>query len=136
MATTGAFNGTSMLLYLAGTALAYTESFSLNINAAEIDATTKGSAGWKTALSGLRDWSVSASGVVALDSTTNEEYLFDLLGARTLVNIKMSTNTSQDNYFHGSGYITNLTIEAPMEDKVTFSCSFVGTGVLTESTKT
>jgi TP901-1 family phage major tail protein len=136
MATTGAFNGTSMLLYLAGTALAYSETFSLNINAAEIDATTKSSSGWKTALSGLRDWSVSASGVVALDSASNAKYLRGLVSGRTLVNIKMSTNVSGDAYWHGSGYITNLTIEAPMEDKVTFSCSFVGTGVLTESTKT
>ena len=136
MATTGPFNGTSMLCYCAGTALAYSNSFDLNINVAEIDVTSKDSSGWKDVLSGLRDWSVSADGIVALDSSTNASYLFSLASNRTQINLKLSTDTSGDVYYHGSAYITNLTITAPMEDKVTFSCTFVGDGTLTESTKT
>ena len=136
MATTGPFNGTSMLLYLAGTSLAYSNSFDLNVNAAEIDVTSKDSDGWKDTLSGLRDWSVSADGIVALDSATNAEYLQTLVTNRTRINIKMSTDVSADGYWHGYGYITNLTITAPMEDKVTFSCSFVGDGAILQVTKT
>ena len=136
MATTGPFNGTSMLLYLAGTSLAYSNSFDLNVNAAEIDVTSKDSGGWKDTLSGLRDWSVSADGIVALDSSTNAEYLQTLVTNRTRINIKMSTDVSSDGYWHGYGYITNLTITAPMEDKVTFSCSFVGDGAILQVTKT
>ena len=136
MATTGPFNGTSMLLYVDSVSLGYSNSFDLNVNVAEIDVTSKDSGGDKDILPGLRDWSVSADGIVALDSTTNAEYLHGLVTGRTQVNLKMSTETSGDGYWHGSAYVTNLTITAPMEDKVTFSCTFVGDGALTLSEKT
>lgn len=136
MATTGPINGTAMKLYCAGVALAYSNSFDLNVNMGEIDVTTKDSAGWKDVLPGLRDWSVSADGVVALDSSTNAEYISGLVTNRTQVNLKMSTMVSGDGYWHGQAYVTNLTITAPMEDKVTFSCSFVGDGALTLTQKT
>jgi len=136
MATLGAFNGTLMGLYIDGTLLGCSTSFDLNINAAEIDTTCKDSAGDKAILPGLRDWSVSADGVMTLDGATSAEYLHGLITARTEINIKMSTDTSGDGYWHGEGYITNLTITAPMEDKVTFSCSFVGNGALSLSDKT
>ena len=136
MATLGAFNGTMMNIYLDGVALGCSNSFDLNENMAEIDTTCNDSAGWKDVLPGLRDWSVSADGIVTLGGATSAEYLHGLVTNRTQVNLKMSTDVSGDAYWHGSAYITNLTITAPMEDKVTFSCSFVGDGVLTASTKT
>jgi TP901-1 family phage major tail protein len=136
MATTGPFNGTTMQVYVAGTALGLSTSFDLSINAAEIDVTSKDSGGWKDVLSGLRDWSVSADGIISLSSDTNAEYLSGLITNRTQVNLRMSTETSGDGYWHGSAYVTSLSISAPMEDKVTFSATFVGDGQLTLTQKT
>ena len=136
MATTGPINGTNLLLYCAGTALAYSTSCSLNGNLAMIDVTSKDSAGWTDNLPGLRDWSIDAEGIVALDSTTNAEYLSGLFTGRTRVMLKFSTNTSGDGYWHGYAYITSFSMSAPTEDKVTFSASFAGDGVLTLSQKT
>jgi TP901-1 family phage major tail protein len=136
MATTGAFNGTSLLVYCAGTALAYSTSCTLNRNIATIDVTSKGSGGDTDILPGLRDWSIDAEGIVALDSSTNAEYLDGLVTGRTKVMLKFSTNTSGDGYWSGYAYVTSLSISAPMEDKVTFSATFSGTGDLTLAQKT
>ena len=79
---------------------------------------------------------MDADGIVALDSSTNAEYLDGLRSGKTRVMLKFSTNTSGDGYWHGYAYLTSLSISAPMEDKVTFSASFAGDSTLTLSTKT
>lgn len=134
--TTGPINGSSILLYCGGTALAYSTSHTLNVNMATIDVTSKDSAGWTDILPGLRDWSVDVEGFVALDSTTNYDYLYGLFSGRTQVMLKLSTNVSSDDYWHGYAYLTSLSMAAPVEDKITFSASFSGDGVLTKSIKT
>lgn len=136
MATTGPFNGTSLLVYAAGTAIGYSTSCTLNANIAMIDVTTKGSGGDTDNIPGIRDWSVDVEGVVALDSSVNAEYLDGLRTGKTKVMLKFSTNASGDGYWHGYAYINSLSITAPMEDKVTFSASFTGTADLTLSQKT
>ena len=136
MATTGPFNGTSMNIYIAGTAQAYSNDFSVSFNVAEIDITAKDSSGHKNVIGGIRDWSASGSGIVALDSSANWPQIFSAYGSRTKVAVKFSTNTSGDKYYHGNALITGGTLTAPMEDKVTFDFTMVGSGLLTESTKT
>ena len=133
MATTGPFNGTNLLVYAAGTAIAYSTSCTLTRNMSSIDVTSKDSGGDRGILNGLRDWSIDAEGIVALDSSTNAEYLDGLVTGGTRVNLKFSTNTSGDGYWHGYAYVTNLVITAPMEDRVTFTCTFEGDDALTLS---
>lgn len=130
MATTGPFNGTSLTVYVAGTAIALSKSCTLNRNNSMIDTTTKDSAGDKDGIPGLRDWSVSVDGLVGLDETTNIAYLDGLLTGRTLVSLKFSTNTSGDTYWTGNAYITTVSVESPMEAEVSFSAAFEGTGPL------
>lgn len=134
--TTGQINGTSLLVYAAGNAIAYSKSCTLNRNAATIDVTSKASAGDTDILPGLKDWSIDVDGLVALDSNYNAEYLDGLITGRTRVMLKFSTNTSADGYWHGYAYVTSLSITAPMEDAITFSASFAGDNALTLSTKT
>jgi TP901-1 family phage major tail protein len=134
--TVGPFNGTSLLVYAAGTAIAYSTSCTLNANIAMIDITTKGSGGDTDNLPGLRDWSVDVEGLVALDSTYNAETIDGYRTGRTKVMLKFSTNTSSDGYWHGYAYLTSFSMSAPMEDKVTFSASFTGTDSLSLSQKT
>ena len=136
MATTGPFLGTSMGIYFAGTLIAHSSDFSVTWNVAEVDITSKDSSGHKNVLGGMRDWSGSGSGITALDSSANWSAIFANYGSRATVNLKFSTNTSGDKYYHGTALMTTGTLTAPMEDKVTFDFSFVGSTVLTESTKT
>jgi len=136
MSTTGPINGTNFLIYVGGTAIAYSTSCSITPNMSTIDVTSKDSSGAKDILPGITDWSADIEGIVALDSASNVESLFTAYAARTRVMIKFSGNVSGDSYWHGYAYITSVPISAPMEDKTTFSCSFEGDGVLTMSTKT
>lgn len=130
MATTGPFNGTNLLLYVAGIAVAYSKTCTLSRNVAMIDTTTKDSGGDMDSIPGLRDWSISVDGLVALDSITNAEYFDGLITGRTLVNIRFGTDTSADGQWDGSAYVESMSMEAPMEGEVSFSGSLKGTGAL------
>ena len=135
-ATAGQLNGTGIGLYCAGTLVAYATSHTLNVNIAMIDVTNKDSGAWVDNLPGLRDWSIDIEGFLAMDSTTNAEYLYTLVSGRTRVMVKFSNNVSGDAYWHGYAYITSYTLTAPLEDAVTFSASLAGDGALTKSDKT
>ena len=136
MATTGVFNGTLMGVYVDGVEVAVATSFDLTVNAAEIDISSKDSAGWKDILAGQMDWSVSVDGLFSLSATEGMKEQFDELISRASVNLKMSTNVSGDYYFHGTAYCTSISMNAPKEDKPTWSATFVGSGALTKSQKT
>ena len=136
MATSGSFNGTQMLLYIDGVAVGAATSHTLNVNAEMIDATTKSSAGWKDVLPGLRDWSMDTENLVQFDATEGIDESFADLGARTQVVLKFSTEVTGDSRWTGSAYVTSISINAPMEDVVSYSMSFAGDGALTLETVT
>lgn len=119
-----------MLLYVDGVAIGATKSATLNLNGATIDTTTKDSAGWGEVLPGKKDWSVDFDGLWDGALTWNAEDAFDTIKNGTLLTVKLSGAVSGDVYFEGSGYMTKLTVTAPVEDAVTISGSFVGTGAL------
>lgn len=136
MATTGKFNGTDILVYVDGVAIAHATSHTLNVNMEMIDATTKSSGGWKDVLPGLRDWSIDCEGMIAWDATEGFSEAFADLSARTQVTLKFSTEVTGDDRYTGTAYITSLSASAPLEDVVTYSLSFAGDGALTKETVT
>lgn len=138
MATTGSINGTNLLVYVNGTAIAGSRSCTLTTSHEVRDTTTKASAGWGEVKEGKRSWSVSCEGLVAMDaSTTAFDDLYTLLITnRTSVSLKFSSEASGDAWWHGMAMATDFSMEAPLEDSTTFSASFNGTGVLTQVTHT
>ena len=136
MASTGIRNGTDLLIYVDGTAVAFATSHDLNINMATRETTNKDTAGWKTSLSGVRDWDTSGEAFFAEDSPYGFTDLFALYTDRTSVTVKFATATVDDLFYTGTAWLTNLTQSDPLEDSATFSFSLEGTGVLTESTVT
>lgn len=136
MATTGKFNGTDILVYVDGVAVAHATSHSLNVNADMIDATTKSSAGWKDILPGLRDWSIDCEGLVAYDAAEGFSEAFADINSRTQVVVKFSTEETGDKRYTGNAYVSSLSASAPLEDVVTYSLSFTGDGALSEETVT
>ena len=134
MATTGILNGTALLLYVGGTAVAHCTSHTLSVSMSTRDATTKDSAGWSAALEGLRSWEASGEGLVAFDAAYGYSDLFALITSRAAVTIKLSTEETGDKYLSGSARLTSLEESAGTEESVTFSFSFEGTGALTEYT--
>lgn len=138
MATTGSINGTNLLVYVNGTAIAGAKSCKLTTSHEVRDTTTKSSAGWGEVKEGKRKWTISCDGLVAMDAaTTAFDDLYTLLITnRTKVSLKFSSETSGDAWWHGDAYAESLEMDAPLEDSTTFSASFSGTGVLTQATHT
>lgn len=132
-----ATNGTTFNVYVDGTEVASSTSAELSMNVAEIDVSSKDSLGNKEILPGQKDWSISGD---FLENTASSNYNFSdfyaLYQNRTVVSIKFSEETSSNKYYIGQAYLTSVSASAPMEDAVTGSFTFVGTGKLSEKTFT
>lgn len=131
MPSTGFLNGNNLRVYVDGTAVADATSHDLEVSQAMRDVTTKDSSAWKEVLPGLREWSVSGDGLVALDATYGTEELIDLIINATNVSLKFTTNTSGDVYWTGSAYADSVSVSSPANETPTYSFSFVGTSSLT-----
>lgn len=136
MATTGIVNGTDLLIYVGGTAVAHATSHSLSLSMDTRDATTKDSEGWTDRLEGLRSWEISGNALFAFDAAYGFDDLFTVYTGRTAVTVKFSSEVSGDKYYSGSGYLTSLTLDAPTEDNASFAFTVQGNGTLTEYTGT
>ena len=111
-------------------------SASLSVSMETRSTTTKDSAGWDENLEGLKSWSLSGDGLVTYsisgDYDTPDE-LFTLLNNRTLVKVKFGSATSGEIDYTGDAYLVSYEQEAGVEENVTYSFGFTGTGVLTQA---
>lgn len=111
-------------------------SASLSVSMETRDTTTKDSAGWQENLEGLKSWSVSGDGLVTYSVGTDEDGpndLFTLLSNRTKVKIKFGSTTTDELDYTGDAFLVSYEQEAGVEDNVTYSFSFTGTGALTQA---
>ena len=111
-------------------------SASLSVSMETRSTTTKDSAGWDENLEGLKSWSLSGDGLVTY--SISGEYdtpddLFTLLSNRTLVKVKFGSATSGEIDYTGDAYLVSYEQEAGVEENVTYSFGFTGTGVLTQA---
>ena len=111
-------------------------SASLSVSMETRDTTTKDSAGWQENLEGLKNWSLSGDGLVTYsisgDYDTPDD-LFTLLSNRTLVKVKFGSATSGEIDYTGDAYLVSYEQEAGVEENVSYSFGFTGTGVLTQA---
>ena len=111
-------------------------SASLSVSMETRDITTKDSAGWQENLEGLKNWSLSGDGLVTYsisgDYDTPDD-LFTLLANRTKVKVKFGSATSGEIDYTGDAYLVSYEQEAGVEENVTYSFGFTGTGVLTQA---
>lgn len=134
MASTGILNGTKLKISVAGTAVAYTTSATVDFTMATRDTTNKDTLGWKTSGEGLRSGTISGDFLFAFDATYGFEDLFDVFSNRTAVAVKFATSDAADKAIEGTGYITSLSQSAPMEDTVSGSFTIEFTGAITYTT--
>lgn len=137
MATSGVFNGTSLVVKIGGVAVAHSTSCALSVSTDLPDATTKDSGGWAAQIQGLRSWSVSTDGLAVIESAAagiNVEDLFSSIASRTDVTLTFSTFVSGDKIWTGSAAVESLDFTGDMESPATYSASFTGTGPLVMTT--
>ncbi len=86
---------------------------------------------------GKKSWTMSGNGL-QVEDTTGSEHTFSALFAKydaaTEVAVEFTTDSTGDKYYSGNGLITNLTINATVNEDPSASWSIQGTGALTEAT--
>ena len=142
MAATSIMNSTDVVIQISedgGTSydiIGRATSASLSVSMETRDTTNTDSAGWQENLEGLKSWSLSGDGLVTYsisgDFDTPDD-LFTLLSNRTLVKVKFGSATSGEIDYTGDAYLVSYEQEAGVEENVTYSFGFTGTGVLTQA---
>ena len=151
MATTSVFNGTSLVVLIGTEVIGFATSCSLSLAIDAPDASTKQSLGWADEIGGQRSWSLTTDGLATVVPGTVATYvttaeLNALAIARTAVQVKFTTVDNStvggvtpvtgDVIYSGSAFIESVDMTADMENPVTYSVSFKGTGPLTIGTTT
>ena len=134
------FNGTQFKLFIdAATDVEFDEQseLSIDISTATIEYTSKDSGGWAENDYGLRSWSGSCNLIVDFQEAAKKQWkdLFTSINSRATMNIicKKTTEATLDVALSGTIKVDSLGIAAPMEDKVTLSFSFTGTGAIAQT---
>lgn len=133
----GLVNGTNLVLYIndGGTdkAFGHSRSFSLNLEASPIDATSRDSEGWSEFIMGQRSFTFDFEGLISFEDDINIEYLNQAIIDRTKFLVKFTTDLGGSLIFNGYCYLSSVTIDSPMEDVVTYSGTLQGTEVFATS---
>ena len=105
------------------------KSWSLELSLDTLESTALGDE-WKNYIAGLKEWSASSDGDYnAKADTTGQKLLQDAYfsGETVVVNLYVD----ETSYYKGTAYINSLSIEDPVDDVVSISIEFTGTGALT-----
>ena len=108
------------------------KNWSLELTLDTLETTALGD-DWKNYITGLKEWSASSEGdyEVPVD-TEGQKALQDAFLNGTTVMVKLYVDGT--NYYQGEAYINSLSIEDPVDDVVSISIEFTGTGALTFET--
>ena len=128
------FNATSLIVEVAGVAVAHATDATLSLEHDLVDGSSKSSSGWKDVISGQRSWSLSCSALQDYASTYGAETAFDAINGRTSATVTFTTNVSGDIEYSGTAYVASLTQNAPLEDVATWEVEFTGSGALAKAT--
>ena len=115
-------------VYIGASKIAELANWNLDLGADDVDVTSFDSEGWKEFLAGLKEWSGSAEGNYDSTDTAGQKAILTawLNGEAVTLDLKV-TDTIK---FSGSALV-KPSIETPVDDKVSFSFDFQGTGPLT-----
>ena len=130
-------NSTDVVIIVASEIVGKMTSASLSVTMATRDISTKDSAGWMEVLEGQKSWTLSGEGLVVYNNTgkATPDDIYTLLSNRAAVAIEFGSETTDEKYYSGSGFFTEFSTDAGVEDNATFSFSFQGTGTLTQGTQ-
>lgn len=138
-ASTGIFNGTDFNVYLFDTTdkpIAHATSAEISFSHSPREATTKDSGGDTDRLPGKRDWSVSVEALHANTETGKQGFaeIFSALKNGTALTVTFTNQNAGDKEYTGTVYVTDCSLNAGVEENMTMSASFSGSGPITEAT--
>jgi TP901-1 family phage major tail protein len=139
-ASTDVINGSAYIIEISTdsgttwTGLAHAQEASVSRGMATRETTSKSSGGWRELGSGKRQWTFSGSGLTVFSSSDiTPDALQDILDNRQKIDVRFTTANTGDFQESGEAYLTQLDSEAPLEENLTYSFTFEGTGALTKA---
>lgn len=121
--------GKSGKLNISANVVSNISNWSLDLGLDTLDITALGDE-WKKFIAGLKEWSASAEGSYSIHTDTDgQTALQNAYLNGTEVELRLFVNAT--NYYSGNAFISSLSVEDPVDDKVSVSFEFQGTGALT-----
>lgn len=118
--------------------MAFAESFEYSMDKKEIDVTNLSSAGWDEYVLGSKGWTASMNALMVRTTDTSRgfDYLLNAyLTSDASMVVAFKPTVTGNNYVTGSALLTGLKISnGGVNDKVTYSATWRGTGPLSKST--
>ena len=129
------YNGTLQVIQIDGTVLAKLTNVEVNLDTNLFEVTSKESGGYAEFLAGLRNITYLAEGVADFQSANKDlADIFTLFTSRATCSLVWTNAVTGDKKITQTAYVTSCNISAPMEDTVTYSIEFQGTGTPTIAT--
>lgn len=127
-------------MYIGSTPIAYAVSCDLNITRETIETIHKDNAGggWAESEPGQKSGTVDVEALYNEDGTSNSyetpRALFDALDNGTVLNATVETGVAGDNITAFSARVTDLNINAAVEENASYNATLTITGQVTMST--
>lgn len=136
-------NGTNLRIYDSDVPLGYATSCTLDMSAETRETVSKDSvSSWAENEVGQLSATLSFEGFYSSDTTINATTvknvndLYDKFEAKTAISWSFQSAASGEFIYSGSGYITSLSFNAPVEENATYSGTITVSGAVTNTTIT
>lgn len=113
--------------------IAHSTSASISFNNDLRDVTTKDSSGYQENAGGLRSFELSTDALQDINADLDFKEFYDDVHERNEVIVRFAERDSGVKW-EGSGYVSSLSMDAGVEENVTYSVTITGTGVVTKGT--
>jgi len=113
--------------------IAHSTSASISFNNDLRDVTTKDSAGFQENISGLKSFELSSDALQDINADLDFKEFYDDINERNEVIIKFAERDSGVRW-EGSGYVSSLSMDAGVEENVTYSVTITGTSSVVKGT--
>jgi len=127
MPSTGVINGTNFRLYSEGVAIAYATNCTLSLSRELRETLHKDNpgAGWRELEVGRGQGTVTVEALHNEDGATNKPIdLFDALTNKTRLSCQLSTTVVGDSRYEFNAFVTQLELNAPVEENASYSATF------------
>ncbi len=126
-----AIRGDAVTLTMGGDLIGESKEFSIALDVAEIDVSSRDSSRWSESLVGRRSWTITGSGLYIAADVAKKimvDHYTDLAPTNITVILTIGSQT-----FTGTALLSSLQISASHEGAVEYSFTLKGTGALTIS---
>ena len=113
--------------------IAHSTSASISFNEDLRDITSKDSGGYQENAGGLRSFELSSDALQDISADLDFREFYDDVNERNEVIVRFAERDSGVKW-EGSGYVSSLSMDAGVEENVTYSVTITGTGVVTKGT--